>query len=122
MATIDVTLPVGFKLGEDRHKDAVLRELGTRDIIEAGMEAETCVMGPDGEMHLVRSGTKAGIELLRRQIVRIGPVEGPFTLAEFFKLAPEDFLALQAAAERMDAAADKAMEGVAARGRGEPAS
>lgn len=122
MATIEVTLPVGFKLGDDCHQDAVLRELGTRDIIEAGIDAETCVMGPDGQMHLVRSATKAGIELLRRQIVRIGPVDGPFTLAEFFKLAPEDFLALQAKAEELDAAIAKAMEGLAARGRDQPAS
>lgn len=129
MATITVPLPIGLKTtrtsaaGQEDviHREAVLRELTTGDLINAGAEAEKVVLGDDGDYHLVQSPTLAGVHMLRRQIVRIGEIEGPLEIGELLKLDTADFTALQDAAERLDAAAVRAASGAANRGRGDPA-
>lgn len=130
MADMTITLPVGLRtvrtssLGEQEilHREAVLRELTTGDLVNAATEAEKVVLGDDGEYHLVQSPTLAGLHMLRRQIVRIGDIEGPFEVGELLKLATPDFQALQAAADRLDAAAVQTLGETAGRGRDDPAS
>lgn len=122
MAEHVVTLPVGLKVGDAVHTEAVLRELTTRDLIEAGQAAERVVLGDDGAYHLVQSPTMAGVEMLCRQVARIGDVPGPLTPPELFKLDGKDFLALQAGAEALDQAVVNAMRQASERGRGSPAS
>lgn len=127
MAEITVPLPKGSKFGERIATVAILREVGTGDMIGAGEESEKCVQGPDGAYHLVVSPTLSGFHMLRRQIMRLedsaGTVlDGPLTPDMMFRLAPEDFLAVQAKAQEMDKAVDAAMEEVARRGRGDTAS
>ncbi|MEW5727719.1 MAG: hypothetical protein AB1918_07830 [Pseudomonadota bacterium] len=131
MATITITLPKGLKTlrhvqgaeaVEVRHTEAVLRELTTGDMIAAAEAAEKCVLGDDGAYHLVQSPGRAGIELLCRQVVRIGEVEGPLTLDELLKLEREDFVFLQAMASQLDNAGAEAMRGATERGRDHPAS
>ena len=130
MATIDVTLPVGLKTtrhsaagGEEVvHRAAVLRELTTADLLNAGAEAEKAVRGDDGEYRLVQSPTLAGLHMLRRQIVKIGDIEGPFEVETMLKLDMKDFEALQDAAEKLDAAAMDSMKGNDRRGRDDTVS
>lgn len=129
MAEITVTLPIGLRAtrtsaaGQEEviHREAVLRELTTGDLINAGAEAEKVVLGDDGEYHLVQSPTLAGVHMLRRQIVRIGDIEGPLEVGELLKLQTADFNALQDAAERLDEVALRAAKGASERGRGDPA-
>lgn len=127
MAEINVPLPTGSKYGERTAVVAVLRELGTADIIGAGEDAEKCVLGPDGEYHLVMSPTLSGLHLLRRQIVRLEDnagtvIDGPLDVPMFLKLEPADFLAVQQAAEKLDKSAQDALERMTERGRDRPAS
>lgn len=127
MAEITVPLPKGSKYGERTATVAVLRELGTADIIGAGEDSEKCVLGPDGEYHLVMSPTLSGLHLLRRQIMRLEDaagtvIDGPLAVDMFIKLEHEDFLALQKAAEEMDQAGQEALERMTERGRNPPAS
>jgi len=127
MAEIRVPLPKGSKYGERTATAGVLRELTVKDIIGAGEDAEKVMVGADREYHLVQSPTMAGFHLLRRQLVRLEDeagtvVDGPLDPEMVFKLEAEDFLALQEAAQGLDRAAARAVEGMAARGRGHPAS
>jgi phage FluMu protein gp41 len=127
MAEIKVDLPKGSKFGERTATTAYLRELGTGDIIGAGEDSEKCVLGPDGQYHLVVSPTLSGLHLLRRQIARLedaaGKVlDGPLDTATFFRLEPQDFMAIQQKAEDLDQAGQAAGEHMTARGRDRPAS
>jgi phage FluMu protein gp41 len=121
MAEETITLRQGLKIGDVVHTEAVLREPTVEDLIEAGMQAERVVeMG--GEAHLVRSPTLAGLLLLGRQIVRIGDHKGPLGRAELLRLDTDDFVDLQQAADRLDAAsAKRAAKGLDTRGRSDPA-
>lgn len=127
MAEITVPLPKGSKYGERTATAAVLRELGTADIIGAGEDSEKCVLGPDGEYHLVMSPTLSGLHLLRRQIVRLEDaagtvIDGPLSVDMFLRLEREDFLAIQHKTEQMDKAGQEALERMTERGRNPPAS
>ena len=127
MAEITVPLPKGSKYGERTATAAVLRELGTADIIGAGEDSEKCVLGPDGEYHLVMSPTLSGLHLLRRQIVRLEDaagtvIDGPLGVDMFLRLEREDFLAIQHKTEQMDKAGQEALERMTERGRNPPAS
>ncbi|MBX9634110.1 MAG: hypothetical protein K2X44_03930, partial [Magnetospirillum sp.] len=124
---ITIPLPTGSKYGERTATTAILRELGTADIINAGDDAEKCVLGPDSQYHLVMSPTLSGLHLLRRQIVRLEDsagtvIDGPLSVDMFLKLESGDFLALQKAAEDLDKSAQDALERMTERGRDRPAS
>jgi len=126
MAELKLPLPSGSKYGERTATHAVLRELSTADILNAGEEAEKCVLGPDRQYHMVMSPTLSGLHMLRRQIVRLEDkdgtvIDGPLDVETFFKLEAADFLEIQAKAEDLDKAAQEAMERMAERGR-EPAA
>lgn len=118
--TIKVPLKHGLTLGDKPQMEAELRELTVGDILEAGEESEKLVLGNDG-YELVQSPTLMGSHLLRRQIVRIGAIDGPFTLGQLKKLHPEDFARLQAAAQSLEQAVGlAASREVTQRGRGAP--
>lgn len=107
MATTNVTLKEGLKIGDVTHREAVLREPISGDIIEALEESEKVVLLPGAdrpEPVLVVSPTMVGIHTLRRQIVQIGDYLGPLTLAEIKRLDPKDLDALQKKAEELEAA------------------
>jgi len=128
MADIDIPLPTGSHYGDHVAVRAVLRELSTADIIGAGEDAEKCVLGPDGQYHLVASPTLSGVHLLRRQVRRLVDkagetiLDGPLSLDLFARLEPADFVAIQAGAERLDAAGQAAVDRMTERGRGNPSS
>lgn len=122
MATTTITLKHGLKLGEVPQLEAVLRQTDAGIVIDACSEAERLVLTDDG-WQLVQSPTMVGAHSLRRQIVRIGEIKGPLELSQLKLLHPEDFTALQAAAQALDSAAlGAALKGVAQAGRGHAAS
>lgn len=117
MAEVAVPLQRGLQLGEVAQLEAVLREGTAGDMIEAAEESEKLVATPDG-FQLVQSPTLVGVNMLRRQIVRIGEIAGPLSLKQLKLLDPADLAELQRAAEKLDAAAvDQASREVARRGR-----
>jgi phage FluMu protein gp41 len=114
---IDVPLADGLKVGNDVLKDAVVRELGGADLIDAQFEAERLVETKTGPQ-FVTSPAAMGLALLRRQVVRVGNVQGPLAVSDLKKLSARDLTALQVAADTLDAAAAAAINGaVADRGR-----
>jgi len=116
MATTTITLKDGLTVGTDILTDAVLRPSTAGDIIDAQEESEKLVMTKDGP-RLVSSPTLSGAGMLRRQIVRIGNLQGPLGLSELRRLSPRDMEALQEAAAQLD---DAAMaEVLSERGRGD---
>lgn len=116
-AEIEVPLADGLKVGKDLLKDAVVRELTGADLIDAQVEAERLVETKAGPQ-FVSSPAAMGLALLRRQVVRVGNVQGPLAVSDLKKLSACDLTALQVAAETLDAAAAAAINGaVADRGR-----
>lgn len=114
---IDVPLADGLKVGNDVLKDAVVRELGGADLIDAQFEAERLVETKTGPQ-FVTSPAAMGLALLRRQVVRVGNVQGPLAVSDLKKLSARDLTALQVAADTLDAAAAAAINGaVTDRGR-----
>lgn len=111
MSEITFPLEHGLKLGDQLLKDCVLRDLTTADIIGSQLDAEKMVMTDEGPQ-LVASPTLAGAHMLRRQIVRIGNVNGPFTLDELMRLEPEDFMLIQHKADALDQAKAKQLKEV----------
>lgn len=108
MATTVITLLDGFKLGKDQIFEVELRDVTAGDVIEAQEEGEKLVMAPDGP-RLVASPTRVGLGLLRRQIVRIGDVQGPISVAELKKLSQRDFNKLDAEAKLLEEATAAAL-------------
>jgi len=91
--------------------------------LDAEEESETLMtipkIGGGIEHQLILSPARYGINIFRRQIVRIGDATGPFELHELKKLHPDDFALLQNAAEKLDSAcaAKNASQAVTQRGR-----
>ena len=115
MGQITCTLKHGLKIGEDVLREVTLREPRAGDIIEAQEESEKLVLvprpdGKGGDPHLVASPTLVGVHVLRRQIVRIGNVQGPLSLSELKRLHPEDLGLIQARADEIDAAVATGLE------------
>lgn len=115
MATITITLKDGIKVGDDTLVEAVLRSPTAGDIIDAQEESEKLVQTIDGH-RLVSSPTLSGAGMLRRQVVRIGNLQGPLSLDDLRKLSPRDMEALQIATGSLDDAL--AVEALSDRGRG----
>lgn len=120
MTTVEVTLANGLKIGEKgkekTHKVAVIREATAGDMIEATEESERLALTPEGNYILVSSPTLVGINVLRRQIVKLGEYDGPLTLSEMKLLSSVDINLLQGKAQQLDNAG---AEEIAKRGRGD---
>lgn len=112
MSSIKVTLPNGVKTDDEVHTECELSEPTVKDLMEATKEAERLVMEP--EPSLIASPTLVSIHTLRRQIVRLGTLEGPIEIGIFEKLKGSDLVVLNDAAEQLEAATAKE---VAQRGR-----
>lgn len=122
MAEITVTLKDGLKIGKDVLKDVVLRDPTAGDIIDSQGESERMVLTPDGPQ-LVVSPSLAGANMLRRQIIRIGNVQGPIDLNEIKRLSAHDLSLLEGAVSEMDEAlvVENAAKELEKRGRTEGA-
>ena len=115
MAKIEFQLKHGLAFGKGRDAEmqyeVVLRELTTRDVIEARTNAEQVVFVPDNGMEkgiTVVSEVKMGIELLCRQIESIGEIKGPLSNKELYQLHLSDFALLNEYAEKLDTAVEVA--------------
>jgi len=107
MASVKIALKHGLKVGTDVLLDIELREPTAGDIVEAQEESEKLVLlpGSDGpKPQLVLSPTLVGVNVLRRQIVRIGNVQGPIDLGMMKKLHPEDLGLLNRKADELEQA------------------
>ncbi|MEX2450908.1 MAG: hypothetical protein WD407_08650 [Rhodospirillales bacterium] len=104
MKTVSIELKHGIAIGETVYKNAELREMSVGDIIDGSEESERLVAKPQGGYVLVESPTHAGINILRRQIVKLGTVEGPIDLSVMRNLNPHDLEFLQVVAEMIEQA------------------
>ncbi|EMP7137194.1 TPA: phage tail assembly protein [Serratia marcescens] len=107
MAQMTETLIHGLVTGkgttdETTHKEVTLRELGSKDIVDAQLAAERVVIGENGKAVAYCSEVLMGLELLRRQIASIGSIPGPLSLKQLYQLHPEDLKLLTAKADALD--------------------
>lgn len=109
MAEITFTLHHGLKVGEDVMTDVVLRELTAGDLLQAKEESEKLCNTPDGPQ-FVTSPTLMVVNVLRRQIVRIGNVQGPLDMGLLKTLTPRDLALLQSKSEELDSAFAQTVE------------
>jgi len=118
MAEVTVELEMGLNVGDKTQKTAVIRELTAGDIFDAQADSERVVHTEEGPQ-LVASPSAVGIHTLRRQIAKIGNVEGPLSLAEMRKLHPIDLELLHEECSKLEQAVitSIASREVAQRGR-----
>ena len=79
MAELTFTLKHGLRTGkgttdEMLHKDVTLRELTSRDVIESQLASERVVIGEHGKAVAYCSEVMMGLEMMRRQIKKIGEI------------------------------------------------
>jgi phage FluMu protein gp41 len=118
-ATVTITLKDGLQVGDQVLTEAELREITAGDVIEAQEEAEKLVQSADGP-RLVASPTLVGLGILRRQIKRIGSVQGPISVSELKKLSARDLNLLDVEAKRLEMATAAALAAEGA-GKGDDA-
>jgi phage FluMu protein gp41 len=106
MATITIKLRDGLTIGNDKHTEAEIREFTAGDIMDASAAAEKIVPTESGPV-FVTSPTLMDMQLLCRQIVRIGEHRGPLLLAELRMISGYDLAKIQMAAAALDAGAAK---------------
>ena len=103
----------GFVAGEQTHHEVGLRELTSKDVIDAQFAAEKVVV-IDGNAMAYTSDALMGVELLRRQVEFVGSYQGPLSLKELYRFSPADLDGLRKKAEEIDQLLAKE---IAARGR-----
>ncbi len=123
-ARVTITLIHGLAIGEDTHKEVVLREPTAGDILDAQEASERLMMvpAPDGgfEPMLISSPSRSSMEVLRRQIVTIGDISGPLDEKLLRKLDPEDLnLLLQKTGNLSAGSINQVQEELVKRGRDE---
>lgn len=88
--------------------DITFRELTAGDIIDAQMASERVVETKAGPQ-LVSSPSQMGLEMLRRQIAKVGLINGPLSLILLKKLSQRDFHRISLATDLRDVAQAAAM-------------
>ena len=113
-----VDLEFGLTLGDKNYTQVTLRELTSKDIIDAQAESERLVETPAG-YQLVASPALVGANSLRRQIKKIGDIDGPLSLKDLGELNPFDLNKIQIACAKLEeaVACEIASRTVAHRGR-----
>lgn len=101
MAEMKITLKHGYIAGkgtddEIRYKEVTFRELTSKDVIDAQLEAERVVIGENGKAVAYCSEVLMGLALLRKQI------PGPLSLKQLYSFHPEDLELLSSSASKMD--------------------
>lgn len=95
MAQMTLTLIHGYVTGkgtddEIRHRTVTFRELTSKDVIDAQLEAERVVIGENGKAVAYCSEVLMGLGMLRRQIASVGEIPGPLSLKQIYAFHPED--------------------------------
>lgn len=119
---LPIELTDGLSIGSTTYKTVVLRQLNAGDVQEASEAAERLVSTATGELALVTSPARMGQEMLRRQVARLeddngGKFDGPLEPDDMARLTITDLRALQMGVAILDAHVEKAVEGMAKRGR-----
>lgn len=119
---LPIDLKDGLTLGSVTYKTIVLRQLTAGDVQEASEASERLVSTPIGDLALVSSPARMGREMLRRQVARLeddkgGKFDGPLEPEDMARLTVTDLRALQMGVAILDAHVEKAVEGMAKRGR-----
>ena len=107
MAQTTIILKHGYVTGkgtadETRHTDVTLRELDSRDVVESQLAAERVVIGDNGKAVAYCSEVLMGLELLRRQILKVGEIPGPLSIKQLYSFHPEDLELLSSSASSLD--------------------
>lgn len=127
MAELTIGLDKGIAIGDARHVECVVREAVAQDLMLAARAAEVVVLaptgrvGPHGDLYepaVLINPYLMEMHTLRRQIVRIGAVEGPLEDAHWNLLSETDIALIKAATDLL-ARAQTAPAEVALRGRTE---
>lgn len=107
MATISLTLRDGLPFGKGEEAalqhDASLRSLTAGDIIDARLESERVVDTPSGP-RLVTSPELMALNVLRRQVTRVGVINGPLSIANLRSLSHHDLQLLEGESDALEAA------------------
>ena len=119
---LPIDLKDGLTLGSVTYKIVVLRQLTAGAVQEASEAAERLVATLTGDLALVSSPARMGREMLRRQVARLeddkgGKFDGPLEPEDMARLTVTDLRALQMGVAILDAHVEKAVEGMAKRGR-----
>ena len=113
MATYKGKLKKGLLLGGKPQRNFEMKTPTAGDVIEAQEAAEKPVLTPDG-YQMVSSPALMGVELLRRQIVKVGDFDGPLEVFQVKLLSSVDLDILNVGAGKLERAA---FAKVAQRGR-----
>ena len=118
----EVSLENGIAVGGVTYRRAVLRQLSAGDLMEAQEAAERLVHTAGGELALVSSPARMGMETLRRQVARLtggdGPdFHGPLETTQFNALSAVDLKLLENGLDLLDKHFAAAMDKLARRGR-----
>lgn len=87
---MEFSLKQGLMYGDEPQLDVETRELTTQDLIDAECSAERLLMDKQGNPLLVVSQVLFNYELIRRQIKRVGKINGPLSLKQLGSLHPDD--------------------------------
>lgn len=87
---MEFSLKTGLMYGDEPQLEVETRELTSGDLIEAELAAERLVMDKAGNPVLAVSQVMFNYELLRRQIKRIGKINGPISIKQLGSLTVED--------------------------------
>lgn len=122
MAELTFDLKHGLLTGkgtadETLHKTVRLRELTSKDIVDAQMASERVVIASNGKAVAYCSEVIYGLEMMRRQIATLGNLPGPLSLELLYKLDPTDLKYLTEQAQALD----DMLEDVSERGRDDAA-
>lgn len=96
-------LPFGKGEDQERLKEVVVRELTAGDLIDARVESERVIQTAEGP-RLVSSPELLALHCLRRQIVSIGKVKGPMSLANLRTLSLLDLREIESQVDTLEAA------------------
>ncbi|EAO1206232.1 hypothetical protein EX075_13790 [Salmonella enterica] len=96
-------LPYGTGADKEMQHHVSFRELTAGDMIDAQVASEKVVMTKEGPV-LVSSPAMMGIEILRRQIAKVGCINGPLSLNQLKALSQQDFHRLTIATDVRDIA------------------
>ncbi|MEG0100200.1 MAG: phage tail assembly protein [Citrobacter sp.] len=122
MAELNFDLKHGLLTGkgtadETLHTTVRLRELTSKDIVDAQLASERVAFGANGKAVAYCSEVLYGLEMLRRQIAAVGTLPGPLSLELLYKLDPSDLKYLTEQAQALD----DMLEDVSERGRDDAA-
>ncbi|MDC5753862.1 hypothetical protein OPW41_18330 [Vibrio europaeus] len=123
---MEFQLQDGLALGKgddaELQYEVEMRELSPKDVFDSQLAAETFGV-VNGKAYSYVSDTEMGIELLRRQVVNVGCIQGPLSRSQLFSLSDTDFALVQEYGQKLDEKVNAiaAMEEAAERGRSEVA-